>query len=486
MTTKSVAIARLLGLDYHSDVPKIPNALVIDDEPQIRSLVAEVLLSEGWQVVEAESAGDAYSEAEKRNFDLIFCDVVLGQQNGYDVLRRFAKEMPKGRFVLMTGHGSAIGALDATAIGAFDYLIKPFDLDEIIKLSTQVREQLERSGRSNIEASLRSENEYTSDVALVGRSPKFVECLKLVGRVAPSNLSVLVTGESGTGKEIIASVIHRRSPRSDGPFVTVNCGAIPSELIESELFGHVKGSFTGAATDRVGLWQEADGGTIFLDEITETDLNFQVKLLRALQQGELRKVGSNQTIKADVRVIAATNRAIEKQVQDGRFRQDLMYRLNAVTITLPPLRERVDDIHLLAAHFAAKAGVSGGSEVRFSAEAMTVLKNYDWPGNVRELENAVMRGISLCDGTVFPEHLPLQILNNERRPNIEAESEINKPIALISLAAAEYQHVAGVLEHTGGNKNAAARILQIDRKTLSRIIERGENAEKEIQIGKSV
>lgn len=464
-------------------MPKFPNALVIDDELQICSLVAEVLRSEGWNVVEASSAAAAYEVAGKQKFELIFCDVVLGQQNGYDVLRRFASEMPEARFVLMTGHGSAMGALDATAIGAFDYLIKPFDLTEVIKLSNQVLEQLERPGTSKIEPSSKSKNAYTSDVPLIGRSPKFVECLKLVGRIASSNLAVLVTGESGTGKEIIAHVIHRRSTRAGGPFVTVNCGAIPSELIESELFGHVKGSFTGATADRIGLWQEADGGTIFLDEITETDLNFQVKLLRALQEGELRKVGSNQTIRADVRVIAATNCSIEKRVEEGCFRHDLMYRLNAVTITLPPLRERLDDIPLLAAHFAAKAGRPVGSEVRFSAEAMAVLKKYDWPGNIRELENAVLRSVSLTDSTVFPEHLPPQVLNFEQNATDQRVAGPGSPPFLKSLAVAEYEHVLKVLEHTGGNKNAAARILQIDRKTLSRIIERGKAADEDSEKG---
>lgn len=453
---------------------KYSHALVIDDEPQIRSLVAEVLRTEGWHVDEVASATAAYEAGNNRSFDLIFCDVVLGKQNGYDVLRHFSEDHSQTRFVLMTGHGSAIGALDATAIGAFDYLIKPFDLNEIIKISEQVRDQLKRDDRNRPEVVGDSETGYISDIALIGRSPKFVECLKLVGRVAPSNLSVLVTGESGTGKEIVANVIHRRSQRAGGPFVTVNCGAIPSELIESELFGHVKGSFTGATADRTGMWQEAADGTIFLDEITETDLNFQVKLLRAIQQGEIRKVGANQTTRADVRVIAATNRSIEKQVEDGRFRQDLMYRLNAVTIVLPPLRERLDDIPILAAYFAAKATKNGGPPSKFSPEAISVFKAYNWPGNVRELENAALRGISLSDGTVYPEHLPPQLLQSNFIESADmlvqnsSAKDVMRPLSLI-----EYEHVLRVLENTSGNKNAAARILQIDRKTLSRIIERG-------------
>lgn len=466
-------LRQAVKLLYYSDVAKNSHALVIDDEPQVRSLVAEVLRTEGWQVDEVASATAAYDAGNNRAFDLIFCDVVLGKQNGYDVLRHFTEDHPATRFVLMTGHGSAIGALDATAIGAFDYLIKPFDLDEIIKISEQVREQVKRDNRTRSETTDDVAKGYISDIALIGRSPKFVECLKLVGRVAPSNLSVLVTGESGTGKEIVANVIHRRSQRHVGPFVTVNCGAIPSELIESELFGHVKGSFTGATSDRMGMWQEAADGTIFLDEITETDLNFQVKLLRAIQQGEIRKVGANQTTRADVRVIAATNRSIEKQVEDGRFRQDLMYRLNAVTIVLPPLRERVDDIPLLAAHFAEKAA-NGGIASKFSPEVIDIFRTYAWPGNVRELENAVLRGISLSDGTVYPEHLPPQLLSRKSNESdslvlkTRAADDLMKPLSLV-----EYEHVVRVLENTQGNKNAAARILQIDRKTLSRIIEKG-------------
>jgi two-component system response regulator AtoC len=462
---------------YHSNVPRTSHALVIDDEPQVRALVAEILRSEGWTVCEAASETQAYEAAEAQKFELIVCDVVLGKQNGYDVLRRFSEEQPDARFVLMTGHGSAIGALDATAIGAFDYLIKPFEIDEIINISNQVKEQLKRNRPLHTDTTPAQERAYTSDIPLIGRSPKFVECLKLVGRVAPSNLSVLVTGESGTGKEIIATVIHRRSPRSAGPIVTVNCGAIPSELIESELFGHVKGSFTGASSDRMGMWQEADGGTIFLDEITETDANFQVKLLRALQQGEIRKVGSNHTTRADVRVVAATNRSIETEVEEGRFRQDLMYRLNAVTITLPPLRDRRDDIPLLAEHFAQKAISDGGPHARFSSEAMEVLQSYNWPGNVRELENAVLRGISLSDGTVYPEHLPPQMTGrSEHEHRAQDAAAVDPEEFLKPLAIAEYEHVSKILKHTGGNKNAAARILQIDRKTLSRIIERGEGA----------
>ena len=319
-------------------------ALVIDDEEQIRSLVSHVLKGDGWKVSQARSADEAIMHLKNESWSLVFCDVVLGGPDGYSVLRRFTEMQPEARFVLMTGQGSAAGALDATSTGAYDYLLKPFSIDDILKISSVIKEQLKsrkQRGRSGVDQPSRA---YESDLPLIGTAPKFVECLKMVGRVAGTNLPVLITGESGTGKEVVARAIHLRSKRSTFRFVTVNCGAIPTELIESELFGHAKGSFTGADRERMGLWEEATGGTLFLDEITETNPLFQVKLLRALQEGEFRRVGSNRTVMVDVRVIAASNRDIENEVENGRFRQDLMYRLNAVTILLPPLRERKEPL----------------------------------------------------------------------------------------------------------------------------------------------
>jgi DNA-binding NtrC family response regulator len=463
-------------------IPLVKNslsALVIDDEPQVSQLVARVLSSDGWQVSEARTAEQAF-EMLGQNWALVFCDVILGGTDGYEVLRRFSAQQSDARFVLMTGQGSAAGALDATAGGAYDYLVKPFKIDDILSISQNVREQLElRSNQdeSGIEA---LSSGYKSDIPLIGKSPQFVECLKLLGRVAPTNLPVLISGESGTGKEVVAKAIHQRSVRSSGAFVTVNCGAIPVELIESELFGHSKGAFTGADRERVGLWEEASGGTLFLDEITETNSLFQVKLLRALQEGEIRRVGSNRTIKVDVRVIAATNRDIEEEVREGRFRQDLMYRLNAVAIQLPPLRERVGDIPLLAQHFARQVRVNDETPLKFSTEALEKLKNYNWMGNIRELENAVLHAVSLSDNVIYPDHLPARIRDFSKSPEAEATEKIEKPTLTtnifgdkwFSLAEMEEKYVAEVLEYTGGNKQAAARLLNIDRKTLIRIINR--------------
>ncbi|HEX8708240.1 MAG TPA: sigma-54 dependent transcriptional regulator [Pyrinomonadaceae bacterium] len=459
-------------------------ALVIDDEDLIRDNVAEALRSEGWDVGEAESAERAFEMLEEDRWALVFCDVKLGRgranQDGFAVLRRFTEEQPDAQIVMMTGHGSAVGALDATSSGAYDYLMKPFDIEEVLNISQAVRRGIEKRARPATTGELLPHPVYTSDIDLVGRSAAFVEMMKLVGRVAATNLPVLITGESGTGKEVVARAIHRRSLRAAEPFVTVNCGAIPAELIESELFGHVRGSFTGASSDRRGLWQEADGGTVFLDEITETSLAFQVKLLRALQEGEIRRVGSNHTYHVDVRVIAATNRDIEKEMREGRFRQDLFFRLNAVTLYLPPLRERREDILPLARRFAERNCPASRRAASFSREVIQLLEAYDWPGNIRELENAIVRAAALCDQIIHPEDLPERIrdfLNSKTEtgsaaagPKTAQQPQPDEEV--LTLSELEGRHVSRVLAHTGGNKQAAARLLGIDRTTLLRMLKR--------------
>ena len=451
------------------------SALIIDDEPAISSFIAEVLRSDGWKTDEAESAEEAFEKLSAEHPQLIFCDVMLGASNGYEVLRRFSETPSEARFIMMTGQGSAVGALDATAIGADDYLIKPFSVDDILNFSGIVREQFQSRGEKTA-VSAASDSGYVSDITLIGKSPKFIECLKLVGRVAATNLPVLITGESGTGKEIVAQSVHQRSRRAAKPFIAVNCGAMTETLIESELFGHARGAFTGADRERVGLWEEADGGTIFLDEITETSLLFQVKLLRTLQQSEIRRVGSNRTIKVDVRVIAASNRDIEQEVESGRFRQDLMYRLNAVTIKLPSLRERIEDIPLLANYFAQKMDLSNVASFAFSNETLKLLENHDWKGNVRELENAVLHAATLAGGAIYPEHLPLHIQNQGQKAVPESVFEqANAAKHWISLAEMQTKYAVQVLEHTGGNKQKAARMLEIDRKTLTRILNRADS-----------
>ncbi|HMF56911.1 MAG TPA: sigma-54 dependent transcriptional regulator [Pyrinomonadaceae bacterium] len=453
-------------------------ALVVDDEAPIRDVVAEVLRTEGWSVSEADSATRAIEMLREGEWALVFCDVKLGSDSdpdGYTVLRHFTKEQPEAQIVLMTGHGSAVGALDAVASGAYDYLMKPFAIEEVQSIARAVRNGIEkRAGPTTGDLLLHL---HASDIELVGRSSAFVELMKLVGRVAGTNLPVLITGESGTGKEIVARAIHQRSTRAGHAFVAVNCGAIPSELIESELFGHVRGSFTGADRDRLGLLQEADGGTIFLDEITETTPAFQVKLLRALQAGEIRRVGSNNTINVNVRVIAATNRDVEYEMRAGRFRQDLLYRLNAVTLYLPPLRERREDIMPLAKFFAKRLAQAGERSISFSHEAIEHLENYYWPGNIRELENAIIRAAVLCDQIVRPEDLPERIRDSqavaaEEENDGASASDGKRSEVMLPLSEIENRHVARVLAFTNGNKQAAARILGIDRTTLQRMIKR--------------
>jgi DNA-binding NtrC family response regulator len=469
-------------------------ALVIDDNELVRDNVAEVLRGEGWDVREADSAERAFELLADGTWQLVFCDVKLsdsGQPDGYAVLRRFVEEQPEAQIVLMTGHGSAAGALDAVSSGAYDYLMKPFEVGDVLRIAQDVRRAVEKRERPGTTGELPPAPVYTSDIDLVGVSSGFVGVMKMVGRVAATILPVLITGESGTGKEVVARAIHQRSPRAEGNFVAVNCGAVPSELIESELFGHVRGAFTGAERDRRGLLQEADGGTILLDEITETTPAFQVKLLRALQEGEIRRVGSNHTIRVDARVIAATNRDVEREVKEGRFRQDLFYRLNAVTLHLPPLRERREDVMPLARYFAERS-CPGGRPVSFSRDAVRALVSYDWPGNIRELENAIIRAVALCDRLVRPEDLPERVREaaaaHEHAAHQHAEAAAEPgPVgrgdapsqaapaeddALISLSELEGRHIARVLAHTGGNKQAAARLLGIDRTTLQRMIKR--------------
>ena len=449
-----------------------PHVLVIDDEPAITALVATVLRDQQWQVAEAGSAEQAFGILREQPWDVVFCDVHLGGADGFSVLRRFKEESPATKVVLMTGHGSASGAMDATSFGAYDYLLKPFGPDELQSLSQTLREQLQNQNTRRLRAPYGTGGSK-ADIGVLGRSEAFIKVMKQVGRVAGTNLPVLLRGESGTGKEIIASSLHSRSSRREQPFVAVNCGAISAELIESELFGHTKGSFTGADRDRKGLWEEADKGTIFLDEITETTPAFQVKLLRALQQSEIRRVGSNQTLKVDVRVIAASNRNVEDEVAAGRFREDLFYRLNAVAITLPPLRERREDILLLAKSFAERV-YSLSPQVKFSLEALELLEKYPWPGNIRELENAVVRATAVCDGTIRVKDLPERI--QKYRTKSAADSLEAEPTAApeewTTLSVVEGRYVAKVLEHTRGNKQAAARLLEVDRKTLDRMIKR--------------
>ncbi|HKP46805.1 MAG TPA: sigma-54 dependent transcriptional regulator [Pyrinomonadaceae bacterium] len=449
-------------------------ALVIDDDPQLRKFLKIVLEEHNWEVTEAESAERAFDVLYERDWRIIFCDVVMRGADGFSVLQRCREQLPATKVVLMTGHGNAAGALEATSSGAYEYLLKPFGAEELRSLSDRINGALKQRSRAIPVSKHTRRQRRGSDIPLVGSSESFVEVMKLVGRVASSNLPVLLTGESGTGKGVVAAALHSRSQRANDPFVPVNCAAIPAELIEAELFGHVKGAFTGADRDRVGLWEEADGGTVFLDEITETSPSFQVKLLRALQEGEIRRVGSNYTQKVDVRVVAASNRDVEDEVNAGRFRQDLFYRLNAVSIVMPPLRDRRDDILALVTTFAEQVFAK---HVGLSIEALELLERYPWPGNIRELENAIVRAGAVCDGVIRPRDLPDRVRNyQEQKTAVETFTQSSPNAISIedwpSMAQVEGCYVKRVMAHTNGNKQAAARLLSVDRKTLDRMIKR--------------
>jgi DNA-binding NtrC family response regulator len=451
-------------------------ALVIDDEPAVRGFVAEVLQQDGWEVTEADSAEHAFEILHERDWSAVFCDVVMGGADGFSVLRRFKEELPGTRVVLMTGYGTAAGAMDASVLGAYDYLLKPFGVEAVQSLSRSISEELvsEPEVREIPHRVITTPSDL--DINLVSRSETFIKLMQQVGRVATTDLPVLLMGETGTSKEVAASALHRRSLRADKPFVAVNCGAIPAESIEAELFGEGSGLIAGTHQARRGLWEQADGGTLFLNEIDETTPTFQMKVLRALEEGGIRPLGSTQTVSVDVRLVAASKLDIEEQVRSGKFRQDLFYRLNAVSIFLPPLRERREDISPLAHSFAERVN-SRPAPILFSEEALNLLQSYPWPGNIRELENTIARAVALCDGRIRPQDLPERVRNYKEehlpaKAGKEAKTRSTEVEELSSLAEMERKHVAKVLAHTKGNKQAAARLLEVDRKTLDRMIKR--------------
>jgi DNA-binding NtrC family response regulator len=452
--------------------PSLP-VLVIDDDPQIRAFVGLVLRHEGWDVSEAGSAKQVVEMLHDKEWSAVLCDALLAEQDGFTVLRRLKEEMPATKVVLMTGQGTTSGAPEVTSFEAFEYLVKPFSVDELESLSQALLKELSSRGEIPLVAA-DGANGYLS-VALLGCSKAIVQVREQVGRLATTNLPVLLMGESGSGKGAVATALHTHSNRADQPFVSVHCGAIPAQLMEAELFGQVEASFAGADRDRRGSWKEADRGTIFLDEITETSPTFQVKLLRALEQGEIRRLGSKQTESVDVRFITATSRNLEPEVDAGRFRLDLFYLLNAVSITLPPLRERREDISLLAKIFIERVRCSG-SKVALSAEARDLMKQYPWPGNIRELENAVRRAATMCEGTIRVPDLPERLRKYQKRkawePSLPAETSDLAAENWALLSTVEGCYVEKVLAHTQGNKQAAARLLGVDRKTLHRMIKR--------------
>ena len=374
--------------------------LVVDDERSMRELLAIMLKQAGHEVTLAEGGEQAVEVLKGEPFDLVITDLRMRKVDGIAVLRAAKEHSPRTVVLVVTAFASTETAVEAMKLGAYDYVTKPFKLDEIkLTIANALERKRLQDENRELRTQLRRERGFES---FVGKSRQMVELLEVIRKTADGLSTVMVTGESGTGKELVAQAIHQESPRAAGPFVSVNCGAIPETLMESELFGHVKGAFTGAVANTVGLFSAADGGTLFLDEVTEMPQSVQVKLLRAIQEREIRRVGDTRDIKVDVRLIAASNRDVAKAVADGILREDLFYRLNVIPINLPPLRERREDIPLLAAHFVRKISSELGKSVKgISPEALAILESYRWPGNIRELENVIERALVLGSGDIL-------------------------------------------------------------------------------------
>ncbi|MCS6875159.1 MAG: sigma-54 dependent transcriptional regulator [Pyrinomonadaceae bacterium] len=441
---------------------EVKKILVIDDDKASCELLEEILRACDWATSSVQSPEDAFEIFRKEKFHLVISDVNLGSTlSGIDILKRFRESVP---VILITGFGSLESAIESIKEGAFDFISKPFKVEEIVSV---VKRAMETSSHAKkIESA-----EFLSGM-LVGRTPIMIELYKEIARAAMTRSTVLITGESGTGKELVAKAIHQHSLRKNKPFVAVNCGALTETLLEAELFGHSRGAFTGAVFDRRGLWEEADGGTLFLDEIGETSLAMQVKLLRAIQEGEIRRVGSSQTKRVDVRVIAATNKNLEEEVKKDNFREDLFYRLSVITIHVPPLRERVEDIPLLAEKFLREiCSELKKTNLSFSEEAIKIMQSYEWRGNVRELQAVVEYAALRCRGQeILPEDLPVKLLSEDLK--VENQFFSNLYLDLPSLDELEKRYLIYVLEKTGNNRTKAAEILGIDRRTLYRMAER--------------
>lgn len=448
--------------------------LVVDDDPVTLDLLKEVLTQEGYEVKVALGGEEAIMKGMDQSFDIVITDVRMEDKDGMEVLRTFKKNSPETSVIMITAFGSIETAIEAVREGAFDYVSKPFKLEEI---TLTVRRALEQRR-------LLQENKFYRQELLtkyqfknvIGQTPSMVHVYKTIAKVADTRSTVLLYGESGTGKELVARSIHFNSPRNQRPFIPVDCASLVENLLETELFGHVRGAFTGAVTPKKGLFEEAEGGTIFLDELANISLPMQTKLLRFLQEHEIKRVGGTESIRVDVRIIAATNQQLEPLVKDGRFREDLFYRLNVVTITLPPLRERREDIPLLANHFLQTFSEEYRKQIsHISPEALEILNRYLWPGNVRELENTIERAVVLSiHPIILPEDLPPKLLDSiSERKLVDLKSKY--PLiseGLIPLKDVEKNYVLKVLQETKGNKKKAAEILGIDRTTLYRILDK--------------
>ena len=436
--------------------------LLIDDEPTIRMLLSRILELEGYEVLKAKDRATALYILNKQEVQVVLCDVFLPDGNGVDMVQELQPLAPNAKIILLTAHGNIPDGVQAIKNGAFDYIVKGDDNRKIIPIVSRAMdaiaaEQKQQSKKKDVRV-----NTVTFG-NIVGKSPALAHVISQANKVAATDVAVLINGETGTGKELFAQAIHNASHRSAGAFLALNCSAFSRELLESELFGYKEGAFTGAVKDKRGLLEEANHGTVFLDEIGEMALELQSKLLRVLETGEFVKVGDTKTTRVDVRIISATNRNLKEEIANGRFREDLYFRLSVFRIELPPLRQRREDILLLAQHFAERFSKQIGCPVpALSPDAKNLFLSYPWPGNVREMMNTMEHALIVCDSEVTREDLPIDMLSDESSTQVDDS---------LDLKSVERNHIIKVLHHTHGNKTETARLLKIGLTTLYRKIE---------------
>ena len=444
--------------------------LLVDDDRQVLESMTEWLRDQGFAVDASTGYVDALEKLRQKSYDLLLVDVRLQDGDGFDLLEQVRRNYPDSHVILVTGYGDADSAVEALRAGALDYLTKPLIDDELLMTIERAFNQ-----RQVIEENTQLRKELDKHYAMdniVGQNPRMLRVFDMIESIADTKSTVLITGESGTGKSMIARAIHRRSSRSSKPFIEVACGALPENLLESELFGHVAGAFTGATGDKIGKFMQANGGTIFLDEVTEMPLALQAKLLRVLQEGTVERLGAQRAVKVDLRIVAATNRDPQQAVSEGTMRQDLFFRLNVVRVDVPPLRERHEDIQLLAEHFLEKYSAELGRPVpRLTEAALRSLHAYGWPGNVRELENLMERAAVLCRGkTVDPQHLPQDVGHAAAAAAAAAgpagTAELDSLLLDEHVAALEKQLIQAALQRSDDNKSAASRLLGVSERTL--------------------
>jgi two-component system response regulator PilR (NtrC family) len=443
--------------------------LIIDDEKSILHLLSVVFKKEGWKVETCLSSLNAIEVINKKDFDLIVCDIKMPQISGMEILKHVKEKKQDVPVIMMTAYGSIKQAVDALKIGAVDYVMKPFEIDELKIIVANALEQKKlRLENIFLKKELRKKYSYEN---MVGKSKKMMEILSLIEKIATTDSTILITGESGTGKEVAAKAIHSLSPRLENQFVSINCGALPENLLESELFGHVRGSFTGAVVNKKGMFEVAQKGTLFLDEVGETSPLTQVKLLRALQEKKIRKVGGTEEIPVDVRIISASNQDLKQKIKDRKFREDLFYRLNIISFKMPSLREKKEDLPLLVTHFLKKYCERMGKEIKkISPKAMSIFESYSWPGNVRELENVIERAVVIEDSEIINENnLPKELLTSPQ--DEELSLHLNPGFDLNSyLEEISQNYIKQARLESGGNLKKTASLLGISYRSLRYLI----------------